>query len=190
MRSVIWLQIATVICGVDKPFLSAFNVRGVSDVRQAELHTAEPPVPEPSALEIELDIKKLKSHKTLGIGQIPTELWQRVKQFTLGSISLLFLFGVIRNCLRSGSSRSLYLCIRSTIKQIAVIKVAYFTKNVQNIIQSPAVKVNSIYNGNYTGQQNLIFFFLSYELALVNLAVLFLLNSDMHTEFSYHAGFK
>jgi hypothetical protein len=39
------------------------NAHGVSGVRQAEIHTAEPLVPEPSALEIELAIEKLKSHK-------------------------------------------------------------------------------------------------------------------------------
>jgi hypothetical protein len=32
------------------------NVHGVSDVRQAEIHTAEPLVPGPSALEFELAI--------------------------------------------------------------------------------------------------------------------------------------
>jgi hypothetical protein len=31
-------------------------------------------VPEPSALEVELVTKKLKSHKSLGIDQIPAEL--------------------------------------------------------------------------------------------------------------------
>jgi hypothetical protein len=50
------------------------NVHGVSDVRQVEIHTAEPLVPEPSALEVELAIEKLKSHKSPGIDQIPTEL--------------------------------------------------------------------------------------------------------------------
>jgi hypothetical protein len=50
------------------------NVHGVSDVRQAEIHTAEPLVPEPSALEVELTIEKLKSHKSPGIDQIPSEL--------------------------------------------------------------------------------------------------------------------
>jgi hypothetical protein len=46
-------------------FSKILNVHGVSDVRQAEMHTAEPLVPEPSALEIELAIEKLKSHKSL-----------------------------------------------------------------------------------------------------------------------------
>jgi hypothetical protein len=43
-------------------------------VRQAEIHTAEPLVPEPSVLEVELAIEKLKSHKSQGIDQIPAEL--------------------------------------------------------------------------------------------------------------------
>jgi len=37
-----------------------FNVHGVKDVGQAEIHTAEPLVPEPSAAEVELAIDKLK----------------------------------------------------------------------------------------------------------------------------------
>jgi hypothetical protein len=49
------------------------NAHGVSDVRQAEIHTAEPLVPEPSALEFEMAIEKLKSHKSPGIDQIPAE---------------------------------------------------------------------------------------------------------------------
>ena len=37
-------------------------------------HTAEPLVPEPSALEDEVAIEKLKSHKSPGIDQMPAEL--------------------------------------------------------------------------------------------------------------------
>jgi len=55
-------------------FSRLFNVHGVKDVRQAEIHTAEPLVPEPSAAEVELAIVKLKSHKSSGIDQIPAEL--------------------------------------------------------------------------------------------------------------------
>jgi hypothetical protein len=50
------------------------NVHGVSDVRQAEIHTAEPLVPEASDLEAELAIEKLKRHKSPGIDQIPAQL--------------------------------------------------------------------------------------------------------------------
>jgi hypothetical protein len=55
-------------------FSQLLNVHGVNDVRQAEIHTAEPLVPEPSAFEVELAIEKLKSHKSPGIDQIPGEL--------------------------------------------------------------------------------------------------------------------
>jgi hypothetical protein len=43
------------------------NVHRVNDVRQTEIHTAELLEPEPSVSEIELAIKKLKSHKSPGI---------------------------------------------------------------------------------------------------------------------------
>ena len=52
-------------------FSQLLNVHGAKDVRQAEIHTAEPLVPEPSAFEVELTIEKLKSHKSPGIDQIP-----------------------------------------------------------------------------------------------------------------------
>jgi hypothetical protein len=38
-------------------FSQILNVHEVSDVRQAEIHTAEPLVPEPSPLETELAIE-------------------------------------------------------------------------------------------------------------------------------------
>jgi hypothetical protein len=41
-------------------FSQLFNVYGVSDVRQTEIHTAEPPVPQPRASEVEMAIEKLK----------------------------------------------------------------------------------------------------------------------------------
>jgi hypothetical protein len=45
-------------------FSQLFNVHGVNDVRQTNIHTAEPLVPEPSAFEIEMAIEKLKIHKS------------------------------------------------------------------------------------------------------------------------------
>ena len=55
-------------------FSQLFNVHGVKNVGQTEIHTAEPLVPDPSASEVELAIDKLKSHKSPGIDQIPAEL--------------------------------------------------------------------------------------------------------------------
>jgi len=45
-------------------FSQLFSVRGVNDARQTEIHTAQPLVPEPSAFEVELAVKKLKRHIT------------------------------------------------------------------------------------------------------------------------------
>jgi len=45
-------------------FSQLFNVYGVIDFRQTEIHTAEPPVPEPSAFEVKMAIENLKRHKS------------------------------------------------------------------------------------------------------------------------------
>jgi len=55
-------------------FSQLFKVHGVKEVGQAEIHTAEPLVPEPSAFEVELAIGKLISHKSPCIDEIPAEL--------------------------------------------------------------------------------------------------------------------
>ena len=55
-------------------FSQLLNVHGVNDIKHTVIHTAEPLVPELSAFEVELDIEKLKSHKSTGTDQIPGEL--------------------------------------------------------------------------------------------------------------------
>jgi hypothetical protein len=55
-------------------FSQLLNVHGDKDVKQTEIHTAEPLVPEPSAFEVEMAIEKLKRYKSPGIDQIPAEL--------------------------------------------------------------------------------------------------------------------
>jgi hypothetical protein len=47
-------------------FSQLLNVHNVSDVRQIEVHTAEPLVPGPSHLEVEIGIAKLKKYKSPG----------------------------------------------------------------------------------------------------------------------------
>jgi ABC-type glycerol-3-phosphate transport system permease component len=48
----------------------------VSDVRQIEIHTAEPLVHEPSPFEVEIAIANMKRYKSPGSDQIPAELVQ------------------------------------------------------------------------------------------------------------------
>jgi hypothetical protein len=52
------------------------DVHDVSDVRQIEIHTAEPLVPGPSHLEVEISIAELKKYKSPGSDQILAELYQ------------------------------------------------------------------------------------------------------------------
>ena len=55
-------------------FSHTFNVHGVNDVSQTEMHRAEPLVPEPSAFEFVMAIDKLQRHKSPGIDHIPAEI--------------------------------------------------------------------------------------------------------------------
>ena len=51
-----------------------FNVYGVSDVRQWEMQTADPVVPQPSAFEAEMSIKKLKDTNSLALIRLKQNL--------------------------------------------------------------------------------------------------------------------
>jgi hypothetical protein len=55
-------------------FNQVLNVHGVHNVRQMDIHTAEPLVPEPGLVEVEIAIGKLKSCKSPGTDQILAEL--------------------------------------------------------------------------------------------------------------------
>jgi sorting nexin-29 len=55
-------------------FNQVLNVHEVHDVRQMDIHTAEPLVPEPSLVEVEIAIGKLKSYKSPSADQILAEL--------------------------------------------------------------------------------------------------------------------
>jgi hypothetical protein len=70
-----------------KNYLShLLNVHNVRDVRQIEIHTADPPVPCPSLLEAGFVISKLKKYKSAGNDQILTDLIQTVGELLLSAI--------------------------------------------------------------------------------------------------------
>jgi hypothetical protein len=50
------------------------NVHGVHAVKQMDIRTAEPLVPEPSLVKVEVAIGKLKRYKSLVTDHIPTKL--------------------------------------------------------------------------------------------------------------------
>jgi hypothetical protein len=55
-------------------FNQVLNVHGVHDVRQMDIYKPEPLVPEPSLVEVEIAIGKLKSYKSPGTDNILAEL--------------------------------------------------------------------------------------------------------------------
>jgi hypothetical protein len=65
------------------------NVHNVSDVRQIEVHTAEPLVPSPSHLEVEIATAKFKKYKSPGSNQVSAELIQAGGEILLSEIHKL-----------------------------------------------------------------------------------------------------
>jgi hypothetical protein len=57
-------------------FCQLLNVHGTGGVRETEIHTAEPFVPETSASEAEVAIGKMERYKSPGVDQMPAEFIQ------------------------------------------------------------------------------------------------------------------
>jgi hypothetical protein len=57
-------------------FSQLLNVHRVSDVRQIEIHTAEPLVPDPSPFDDEIACVKFRRYKMPGSDPIPAEVIQ------------------------------------------------------------------------------------------------------------------
>jgi hypothetical protein len=64
----------------------------VDGIRQTEIQTAQPFVPEPSATEIGIAIRKLKRYKSPGSDQIPAELIQAGGKILHSEIHKLIMF--------------------------------------------------------------------------------------------------
>jgi hypothetical protein len=80
-------------------FNQVINVHGLHDVRQTDIHMAEPLVPEPSLVELEIVIGKLKSCKSTYTDNIPAELIKAgVKHYILRYTDLIVVFGIRKNC--------------------------------------------------------------------------------------------
>ena len=57
-------------------FSQLLNMHKGNDVGEIQIQTAEPLIPEPTRLEVEIVIEKLKKYKSPGIDQISAELIQ------------------------------------------------------------------------------------------------------------------
>jgi hypothetical protein len=70
-------------------FCQLLNVHRAGGVRQTEMHTAKPFVPEATASEVEVAVGKLKRFKSPGVNQIPDELIQAGGERLLSEIHKL-----------------------------------------------------------------------------------------------------
>jgi hypothetical protein len=97
------------------------NVHGVHDVRQKDIQTAEPLVPEPSLVEVETATGKLKSYKSPGTDQIPAELIKAGGETLCSEINFFVLYGISRDCHSSGRNLLSYQFIKKAIRLIVII---------------------------------------------------------------------
>jgi len=68
-------------------------------------------------------IELLKRHKSQGTDQFPSKVFKAGSKTIRFEIHIIFLFGIRKNCLRTGRGRSFYIFIRTVIKQIVVTSV-------------------------------------------------------------------
>ena len=127
------------------------NVHGVNDVRQAEIHTAEALVPE-------LATDKLKSNKSPGIDQILAELIKAGDRTIGYEIHKLI---SVWNTVQIPEEWKEYIIVpiykKGDKEDCSNYSDIITTANyLQNFIQHPAVKVNSICRGNYWGSSRWI----------------------------------
>jgi hypothetical protein len=105
---------------------SLLNVHNVIDVRQEEVHTAEPLVPVPGHVEVEIAFAKLKKYKSLGSNKILAELIEAGGEtVTVCDPQSLILFGVRNNCLIKGRDLLLNQFTKRVIKLTVIIVEIY-----------------------------------------------------------------
>jgi hypothetical protein len=101
-------------------FSQLLNVHTVSEVRQIEVHTAEPFGPGPSRLEVEIPIEKFKKYKFR-----QNRFKQEAKYYFLRLTNSLILFGLRKNCLISRRGLLLYQFTKRVIKLAVIIIVGH-----------------------------------------------------------------
>ena len=135
-------------------FSQLLNVHGAKDVRQEEIHTAEPLVPEPSAFEVEMAIEKLKNHKSPGIDQIPAELIKAGGRTIRCAIHKLIISIWNEEALPEEWKGSIIVPIHKKGDKTDCNNYwgnIAFANYIQNFVQHSAVMVNSKCRGSYWG---------------------------------------
>jgi hypothetical protein len=135
-------------------FSQLLNVHGDNDVKQTEIHTAEPLVPEPSALEVEMAIEKLKRYKSPGTDQIPAELIKAGGSKICCEIHKLIISIWNNEELPDQWKESIVVPVYKKgdkTDSSNYCGISPFISYIQNSIKHPSVKVNPICRINYWG---------------------------------------
>jgi len=127
------------------------NDRGVNDDRQTEIHTAEPLVHEPSSFEIEVAIERPIRQNTPRIDQIPAQFIEPGGRVIPSEMHELLNSIWNLEDLPEEWKESIIIPIykKGRRKNVVIIQAYHSANYVQNFIQHPALKVNSICRGNY-----------------------------------------
>jgi hypothetical protein len=100
----------------------------MSDVRQTEMHTAEPLIPQPRTFKVETATEKLERYKSPGTDQIPAEMIKvrGIIPYILRSTNLLIIFWIRKNCDNNGKNL-LLLClfIKRNYRGISLLQAMY-----------------------------------------------------------------
>ena len=110
-------------------------------------------MPEPSVLEVELAIEKLKSHKSPSIDQIPAELIKTGGSTIRCAIYKLIIAIWNKEELPGEWKESILVPIhkKGDIRDCNKYRGISLANYLQNFVQHPALKFNSIRRGNYWG---------------------------------------
>jgi hypothetical protein len=123
-----------------------------SDVRQAEIHTAKPLVPEPIVFKFKKAIKNIKRRKTQDIDQNPVEFTQGRGRTNRSEIHKRINSLWNKEELPDEWKESITVPIYKKGDKTDCsnyIGISLLSNYVQNFIQHLAVKANSVRKGNY-----------------------------------------
>jgi hypothetical protein len=121
MRMVICPQIPSALNMWKNFFNQELNVHGVHHVRQMDIHTAEPLMPEHSLVKVEIATGKLERYKSPGTDQIPAKLIKAGGEtYVLRYTNLFALYGIRRNFHSNGRSLLLYQYVKKAIRPTVI----------------------------------------------------------------------
>jgi hypothetical protein len=123
-------------------FSQLLNVHNVSDVRQIEVHMAEPLVPSTSRLEVDIAIAKLKKYKSPGSDKIPAELIQAGGEILLSAIHKLIHSVSNKEEMPDQWKESIIIPIHKRLKTKLTVIIINF---IQNAAEHHSLKFKSIY---------------------------------------------